>query len=155
MPRCTLCKKPLRSATTDYPLNVGDKTVTVKIPAQRCTGCGDVFTSFDDMQRAALAVAEAVILSGQRTGASFRFLRKTLGLRANELAEKLDTTPETVSRWERGKRPLDMRTWTSLAFLLVGAINRHSRSREQLDAAAVFDAAKKPTPLPLRIKLAS
>lgn len=52
---------------------------------------------------AAVAVARATVpdkLSGQE----IRFLRKTVGMKAAELARFLDVTAETISRWENGKK---------------------------------------------------
>ncbi|HCF56532.1 MAG TPA: hypothetical protein DFS52_00855 [Myxococcales bacterium] len=34
-------------------------------------------------------------------------MRRALGLRSRDLAELLDVSPETVSRWENATRPVD------------------------------------------------
>lgn len=51
---------------------------------------------------AAAAVARATI-PAKLSGKEIRAMRKALGLRAAALAEFLDVTPETLSRWENGK----------------------------------------------------
>jgi transcriptional regulator with XRE-family HTH domain len=45
-------------------------------------------------------------------------MRKALGLRATDLAELLDVTPETVSRWETDRVPLDRGALATLGALL-------------------------------------
>jgi DNA-binding transcriptional regulator YiaG len=54
---------------------------------------------------AAVAVARATV-PAKLSGKEIRFLRKALGLRATALAEFLDVTPETFSRWENGKETI-------------------------------------------------
>jgi transcriptional regulator with XRE-family HTH domain len=44
-------------------------------------------------------------------------MRKALGLRAADLAEMLDVTPETLSRWETGKLPMGRTSWLTLSSL--------------------------------------
>lgn len=39
-------------------------------------------------------------------GREIRFLRKTLAMPANKLAEMLEVSAETISRWERDKQPM-------------------------------------------------
>jgi transcriptional regulator with XRE-family HTH domain len=48
---------------------------------------------------AAVAVTRC-LMPRKLAGREIRFLRKALGLQAKELAEALDLTPETISRWE-------------------------------------------------------
>lgn len=155
---CPLCKKhPLRKATTFHKVRVGAETVSVELPSMRCVEDGDL-VEHNDLHLANLLVADAVIRSGLRTGDALRFLRHVLGLRANELAERLDTTPEQISRWERGKRKIDSMTWMVVAWLLVGQITREENRIEKAakrDPVSILDALRKPKPLPRRINLAS
>ncbi len=60
-----------------------------------------------------LAAAQWLADAGARSPETFRFMRKTLGLRAADLAELLDVAPETVSRWERGVLPVEHRAFGS------------------------------------------
>jgi DNA-binding transcriptional regulator YiaG len=55
--------------------------------------------------RAAVAIAR-VTLPYKLMGKEIRALRKAICMRANTLAEFLDVTPETFSRWENGKEPI-------------------------------------------------
>jgi DNA-binding transcriptional regulator YiaG len=54
---------------------------------------------------AAAAVAR-VTIAAKLSGKEIRILRKALGVRAAALAEFLDVTPETFSRWENGKETI-------------------------------------------------
>jgi len=149
MTRCTLCKKPLKATTEMYAVKVGEKNINVEIPAERCHACDEVFTDYDAIKRAELAVALEVISAGQVNGTTFRFLRHALGLKGTELAERLGTTKETVSRWEHGERDVDRMTWLVLALLVLGRVKRDDAAQRALDALA------KPRPLSDRVKLAS
>jgi len=162
MARCSLCAKTLKPTTTTQAVKVGRVSVTVTgVPALRCTGCREVFTDYHDLKRAELRVAELVILSGYANGDSFRFLRHTLGMRANNLARFMGTTPETISRWERGTRPVDVMTWIVLSLLVVGQISHDEMRRDDIrrgrdpDARKLLEVVANPKALPTRIRLAS
>ncbi len=58
----------------------------------------------DDLRK---AVARAVVkMGGRLTGDEVRFLRTFLELSGVELAELMDSTPGTVSRWENNRTPV-------------------------------------------------
>jgi hypothetical protein len=150
MTRCTLCKKPLKATTTTHPVSVAPKKIVkVEIPAQRCIGCDEVFTDYDDVKKAEFAVALEVISAGQANGVTFRFLRHVLGMRAKDLAVILGTTPETLSRWENGHAEVDRNTWLVVALLVLGRVNQDDRAERALEALA------KPRPISERVKIAS
>lgn len=52
-----------------------------------------------------------------------RFLRKALSMKAAELAALFGVRPESVSRWETGKAPIDRATWMALSGLVRDAAN--------------------------------
>jgi transcriptional regulator with XRE-family HTH domain len=55
---------------------------------------------------------------GLRDGSTFKFIRKALGLRASELGDLLDVSPETISRWENSHRAAERSVWNTLADLV-------------------------------------
>ena len=57
--------------------------------------------------------------SGAEGPAAFRYMRKVLGLKGVELAKMLETTPETVSRWEHSKHPIDVKAVRLLASMVL------------------------------------
>jgi putative zinc finger/helix-turn-helix YgiT family protein len=69
----------------------------LRIP--KCRACGELTfsNSVDDQIAQALRA-----LVGLLTPEQIRSGREALGLRSKELAEKLGTAAETISRWERG-----------------------------------------------------
>jgi transcriptional regulator with XRE-family HTH domain len=71
-------------------------------------------------------------LQGPATGETFRFMRKSLGMRAADLAELLDVTPETISRWETGKLDVARSAWATLADVVVEQAEGRSRMLDRL-----------------------
>ena len=75
----------------------------------------------------ALAIAAALALPGRRaapppSGAGLRFMRKAMGVRGVEFADLLGVTPETVSRWEADKHPIDRGAFTLLGMMVADRI---------------------------------
>ncbi len=69
-----------------------------------CDKCGVLRTEIPNLP--GLMAAVAVMRSNTErklSGQEIRFMRKTMEKTAKELAAKLDTTEETVSRWENDK----------------------------------------------------
>jgi len=68
---------------------------------------GEVGVTVPDSEglRAAVAVAR-VTIPDKLGGSEIRALRRALGMQARTLAEFLDVTPETFSRWENGKEAI-------------------------------------------------
>jgi transcriptional regulator with XRE-family HTH domain len=79
---------------------------------------------------------------GLRTGESFRFMRKAVGLRANELSEYLGVAPETISRWETGKWDPDKAAFAALAALV---FHKH-QGDERASIWKLFEAFSTPSP---------
>ncbi|MCG8435738.1 MAG: helix-turn-helix domain-containing protein, partial [Gammaproteobacteria bacterium] len=112
MTKCKHC------GSTEFRLMNMDKfgdTTLIGIPVvlfdavkeQVCAACGEVrghlIPNVDGLTAAA-AVMRAT-LPWKLTGKEIRFLRKSLGWRAKDLAAKLDVTAEHVSKWENGHCP--------------------------------------------------
>jgi transcriptional regulator with XRE-family HTH domain len=65
---------------------------------------GEIGIIVPDLEELGAAVAVArVAIPNKLTGEEIRALRKAIGMRANALADFLDVTPETFSRWENNK----------------------------------------------------
>lgn len=103
MDKCINCgSKRLKASSTTDRIAISGITFTGEVAAMECVKCGELYTRLDELGVFELAVAERLASLGIRTGASFKFMRKALGLRAIDLAELLNVAPETVSRWETG-----------------------------------------------------
>jgi len=85
-------------------------------------------------QRFELLAARWLADDGARSAEAFRFMRKALGLQAVALAELLDSTPETISRWEHGKRPVDARAFALLGVMVADRIAGRNDTRARLEA---------------------
>jgi DNA-binding transcriptional regulator YiaG len=102
------------------------------LPARVCEGCGTSY--FDDRavgqfdSLVAVKLAEAGVCEPE----ALRFLRKVTGLQGKEFAELLAVRPETVSRWEQGKRPIDRATYAVIRQLLFERVRGVTATRDYL-----------------------
>ena len=145
---CPNCSSDrLADRTLEKARAVAEHVFTVKLPAQACAACGEVFIAGADVVSFDNAVALALLGAGVAHPEALKFLRKATGLPAKEFAALLDVRPETVSRWELGKRPIDRGSYLVLRQLLLEHI--HGRS-ETADYARLL---AKPKRLPKVVKL--
>jgi putative zinc finger/helix-turn-helix YgiT family protein len=118
MERCAMCKhEGLVAGNREDEVEVGHRRFVASLPTRECPSCGEAYFEHVDLARFELAVASALVSDGDISPEAFRFMRKTIGLQAIELGELLDVTPETISRWEHGKLPVERR-----ALALLGAM---------------------------------
>lgn len=81
--------------------------VLLNVEVTRCEDCGNREVEVPHLENLMKAVACAVVKTGGRlTGDEVRFLRTFLELSGVELAELMDSTPSTVSRWENNRTPV-------------------------------------------------
>jgi putative zinc finger/helix-turn-helix YgiT family protein len=91
------------------------------IPTRECTSCGMKYYASDDLARFELATAITIANAALQVPEALKFMRKVTGLQAKQFADLLGVRPETVSRWESGKTPVDRATYSVLQqFLLDG-----------------------------------
>ena len=98
--------------------HVAGHAFTAELPARVCARCG--MNYFDDSavgQFDAL-VAAKLAEAGMTEPEALKFMRKVTGLQGKEFAELLAVRPETVSRWEQGKRPIDRATYAIIRQLV-------------------------------------
>jgi len=104
------------------------------VPGEACGACGANTVGYRMLKAFELAAARWLATSGLHSSEAFRFMRKALGLKAQELAALLGTTKETVSRWEHGKHAIDRPTFAVLATLVIDASkDRRSTLRKRLE----------------------
>lgn len=101
---------------------------------QVCANCNEAYLAPGRVEkfekRAALELARA----GVRSAEAVRFMRKGLGMRAQDFAELIGQTAENVSRVENGKVPPDLRTVSILGSLLEDRENGTSATFDRLRA---------------------
>jgi DNA-binding transcriptional regulator YiaG len=89
-----------------------DRSITRPV----CLSCGEFTVPASTLEKVELRAALVAFTEAPRaTGSMLRFARKALGLTQAELAERLATASESVSRWEREERPME--PWVPLAVL--------------------------------------
>lgn len=148
--RCASCRVGrLRKTRAVDHLTIASHTFSARLPALRCASCGEHFFDAQGLARFELRIAVSLARSGVASGEAMRFLRKVAGMRAADLAELLDVTPETVSRWENGKQALDRRALAVLAALV---IDQSEGRAVVLDALRAF---RYPTRLARRVEFSA
>jgi putative zinc finger/helix-turn-helix YgiT family protein len=149
MKRCANCKegKLTRMSETET-VTVFGHVFSADVPAYRCAQCNETYVDGPALERFELRAAVELAKAGATSGEVMRFMRKALGFRAIDLAELLDVAPETLSRWETGKQPIEHRAMALLDSLV---LERNEGRTTTLDS---LRALKKPKPLGKKVKLA-
>lgn len=150
MKTCATCGVAALSEASEpltFGVRFGGTELTVEVDGVvgwKCRSCGETFHEAEALTRAELTAALALASRGAREGGTARFIRKALGLRATQLADLLDVTPETISRWENGRSPVDLATWVALCGLvddrLSGTTVTFDRLRSAKTAPNIEDA---------------
>jgi putative zinc finger/helix-turn-helix YgiT family protein len=128
--RCPTCKKensfrPWKGMTPVMGFELEGR-------GQCCKACGEILMNLTELGRQERIAAERLVARGIRSGVEFKFVRKVVGFRANEVADMFGVRKETVSRWERGEVAIP-RT----AAYALGALFEHPKlTRQRLEAFA-------------------
>lgn len=113
-------------------LEVDGHRFTAVVVSRRCNKCGvERSSGIDELD---LLLAKRLSELGFRSGFAFSVMRKALGIPAVTLAELLDVAPETVSRWEHGKRPIDCATLATMNALINDALSNRTDTLDCLRA---------------------
>jgi DNA-binding XRE family transcriptional regulator len=107
-------------------------TASAAVPALRCGCCERVHVEPCTLERLRLVVGCELANLGVLTGEAFRHMRRALGLRACDVAQLLDLTPETISHWETGKARPNRAAFVALAAMLQDAVDRRTITRDRL-----------------------
>lgn len=114
--RCHECGgEKFEKRTVDVLTRVGEHAVldrSVRRPV--CTKCGEYTIPAETLETLELRAAVCAFEKADKvTGGMLRFARKALDMTQGEFAERIGTSPESVSRWEREERPME--PWVALA----------------------------------------
>lgn len=107
--KCDPCGAQMKSGRENYRYTeCGLDTVTLaNVEVRRCPECGEYEVDIPRMEELHRVIAQEVASKSARLAAQeVRFLRKYLGFSGVDFAATLDVTPETVSRWETGKKQM-------------------------------------------------
>jgi hypothetical protein len=122
--KCAKCGGDLNVETlpTFQADSIGIRGVEVIDAVQQasCVKCEAVaYTMIPDLPELIAAVAVwRVMIPVKLVDFEIKFLRQALNLQSKELAEKLQVTPETVSRWENRQSPISDGSERSLRVLV-------------------------------------
>ena len=123
----------LVEATRERREQVDGRIYLAEQPVERCDDCGVVTTDGSWLHAFELQLARELASTGPRSGAGFQFMRKAIGLKADELAALLDVTRETISRWENDRQPLERRALVVLGDLVVDHIACSRRTLDRIE----------------------
>lgn len=152
MRKCPICNEgTLRPAERTLRAEVNGHVFTANVAEERCDACGEGLVDGRDVERFELAVSRALLDAGDTSAEAFKYARKSIGLTAAELATLLGVTPESISRWENAKHPIDP---TALALLSLLVQDAAAGSTALLDALRARTTAK-PLAKRVTLKLAS
>ncbi len=133
--KCSRCGDPgLKLKKRPAIRTVAGHSFKASVPAQVCDSCGAVYFNGPALGDFDLAVANKLARAGVSDGEAIKFMRKAVGLPAVTLAELLDTSPETVSRWERGVSHIDRAAFAILAGIVMEKADHRSDTLERLRA---------------------
>lgn len=106
-------------------MTLDERTFSGDVPADRCRKCGETYFRSVDIGLWEKAIVRA-ITAGPPGPQSASFARRAVGMQAKDLAELLGVTPETISRWENARRPMDTPTWLALGSLVLDKLEGRS-----------------------------
>ncbi len=120
MNRCVKCgSKGLRAVEVAETVTVGNLEFEGSVQGWSCDACGETYLAGPDVGSYEALVSRWLAEHGIGTREAFRFMRKSLGMRAVDLAGLLGVTPETVSHWETGKHELPRNAVALLAAMVI------------------------------------
>ncbi len=131
--RCPTCgKDTLHEGTSSIERVVASRRYAGDAQALVCASCDEALVSGRDLAAFERAVAGHLAEHGPASGEAFRFMRKALAMRAIDLAPLLGVSPETISRWETGERPVDRSGWIVLGRLVLDELAGTDVTRRQI-----------------------
>ena len=139
---CPDCGGRLVTERDDYRLRSSLDVLLLDIEIRRCRGCRyseAVIPNQDGLYR---ALALGVVSKPTRLAPNeIRFLRKYLDWTGREMAARFGVSPETVSRWESGERPMSMHPAADRLLRALVA-NRQRRRLRDAQLADIGDSAE-------------
>jgi hypothetical protein len=150
---CPCCDGSTRAARTQETRAVAGTTYVVSVVARKCRACKETFVPGKALERVELTIAAALAMDGPPTGETFRFMRKALGIAAMKLAVLLDVAAETLSRWERGQRAVDLNAWLTVGTLVLERVRQPVRIFVRLTTLRAKQKQKQSQKRPKTIEL--
>jgi YgiT-type zinc finger domain-containing protein len=140
MNECIDCGGQVVAGPQNVERNIGERMFVASIDGWSCPKCGEIYYEGGGLEDVERNVAAWIANNGVTSAAEIKFMRKTAGIRAVDLAKWLDVTPETVSHWETGKHAPDVVTRATIASIVLEALKGESTTRERLATQGKPDA---------------
>ena len=135
MKRCVECgHRAFLASEAEDSVTVAGRTFVRMVPTQRCEQCGADYFEGLDLKAVEMEAASVLAREGPSNGETFRFMRKTIGMRTDYLAELLDVAQETLSQWENGERAVDRTAWIALSAMVVDKLEGRTTTLDRLSA---------------------
>jgi DNA-binding transcriptional regulator YiaG len=128
MNRCHNDNTRLVTGTYKFRQEISGRMFTATLPARVCPTCGEKMVAYEDIHPVDLEAAAVLAREGPSDGASFKFMRTVLRMKAADLAGLLDVTPESISKWENARTPVRRAAWMVLAELVLDEVGRGART---------------------------
>ena len=133
---CAMCgQAELTTGETVAELRVGPRRFSSVVAARLCPACGESYVGAASLLDLHHQAARWVAEHGPASGDELRFLRKTTGLRAVDLARLLGVSEATISHWETGKHGFDRATGATLASLALDKVDGRETTIARLNRA--------------------
>lgn len=153
--KCPNCSKEMRATKKDYQYEeAGLKNVVLKDTTVYECKCGETLPEIPYIKRLHRQIADTLINKlGPLTGEEFRFLRKSMGMSARDLAQLLGVTTVSLSRWENDKEkvgPQSDRLLRCLYLTRSEGLGAHKVAKK-LEGIMAGIVDRKPKPQPILI----
>ncbi len=134
--RCPSCRSTsFKDLTGAQRMVVAGRTFEANLPKLQCRACRTQIIHTDVVKAFEWEIAQVLARNGPVSAASFRFLRRQLGLTHEALADLLGVAADgTISRWENGHVEIARATWFALASLVLDQAEGHTAVRDRLRA---------------------
>lgn len=133
----------------DFSAYAGIPVTLVDVPGFRCSRCGGETLGGELINRALQLLVQALVTGPHRLSApGARFLRKSMRLTQQELADRLGANRITVTNWERGEAPISKEHDLMLRSIVIAYLLRAPRGRPKREeiAQAIDHARTDPAP---------
>ncbi len=122
--------------TTTIKRKIAGRKYSVDVADEADPETGESLVSANELARAEIAIAAAVAVDGPPSGEAFAWMRRALGLTAEQLAVLLDVKPRTVSRWETDATEVARTAWLALGDLVLEAAGKPVQARARMEDIA-------------------
>lgn len=149
--KCTNCGHQMAKHIDNYHYTESglDNVVLTGLTLYKCSKCGEAIPQIPDINGLHESIGIAISKSEKvLRGSEIRFLRKELGLKAQELADLLGVYKVSVSRWENEKEQIGAGNDRLVRVLYLRKIEKECN--KMADLQSIFKNIERKTQKPMR-----